>query len=192
MAKTMKTLAVALLALGVAGPAAAESWTVDYSESRLGFEGAQGAQKFEGSFGEWSAEISFDPNALDAAKADVTIVMGSARTGAIDRDGALPGRDWFAVAMFPDAQFETKAFRALGDDAYEADATLTIKGVARDVTLPFTLSIADGVARMKGALDILRTDYKVGEGQWANAQAVALEVRIVVDLLARADGFEGS
>lgn len=173
-------------ALLIAAPAFAQSWGVDHDRSRLGFEGTQGAQSFEGVFGEWSAEIAFDPADLDPAQADVTIAMGSARTGAADRDGALPGRDWFAVAMFPDARFVTTAIRRVGDDAYEADATLTIKSVSRDVVLPFTLTIVDGEARMRGALDILRTDYKVGEGEWASGKTVGLDVKIVVDLVATA------
>lgn len=174
-------------ALLVAGPGFAQTWAVDHDRSRLGFEATQGGNVFEGAFGAWSAEIAFDPADLDPAQAAVNIDMASARTGAADRDGALPGRDWFAVSMFPEAQFVTTAIRKVGDDAYEADATLTIKSVSRDVTLPFTLTIADGEARMQGALDILRTDYKVGEGEWASGKTVGLDVKIVVDLVANAE-----
>lgn len=178
-------LICACLALLWAAPAWAADWVVDHERSRLGFEGRQGGAPFEGAFAEWSAAIRFDPADLSAARADVGIDMASARTGDANRDGALPGRDWFAVAMFPEARFTTRGFRALGDGRYEADATLTIKAVSRDVVLPFTLAIAGDEARMTGALDILRTQYKVGEGQWAQPDTVALEVRIVVDLVAR-------
>ena len=184
----MKTFAsAAAFACVIAGSAAAQTWTVDHDRSRLGFEGTQGGQTFEGRFEDWSAEIVFDLDDLDPARADVTIDMGSARTGAMDRDGALPGRDWFAVSMFPEAQFVTTAIRRV-DNGFEADATLTIKGVSRDVVLPFTLDVADGEARMQGVLEIVRTRYKVGEGQWASGQTVGLDVRIVVDLVAIADG----
>ena len=181
---TRRLLAVAA-ALLIPSLASAEPWTVVAEESELGFEARQGETPFTGVFDDWSAEILFDPAALGQSKAVAIIDMASARTGDTNRDGALPGREWFAIAMFPEARFETETFRHLGDDAYEADATLTIKGVSRPVTLPFTLTIEGDVAKMEGALEILRTQYKIGEGQWAKPDTVALEVVITVDLVAR-------
>lgn len=180
------TRLIALLGVLLATPPAfANSWIVDHEKSELGFIGAQEGDDFTGVFRDWSAEIVFDPDALNDARANVTIATGSAYTGDTNKDGALPGRDWFAVNMFPDARFETIGFRRLGEDRYEAEAELTIKSVTRDVTLPFTLTIAGDEARMEGALDMLRTNYDVGEGQWASPDPVALQVTVTVSIVAK-------
>lgn len=177
---------IALLgALLAATPGYAANWIVDHENSALGFIGAQEGNEFTGIFRDWSAEIVFDPDALDQARADVAIATGSAHTGDTNKDGALPGRDWFAVNMFPEARFATNGFRYLGEDRYEAEAELTIKSVTRWVTLPFTLTITGDEARMRGELDMLRTNYDVGEGQWSSGETVALPVTVTVDIVAK-------
>lgn len=176
---------LALFFLFAAAPAHADVWIVDHDASELGFIGVQEGQDFTGVFRDWRAEIAFDPNALDQARAEVTIATGSAYTGDTNKDGALPGRDWFAVNLFPDARFETVGFRHLGEARYEAEAELTIKGVTRSVTLPFTLTITGDDARMEGALEMIRTHYDIGEGQWASPATVALQVTVTVAIAAK-------
>jgi polyisoprenoid-binding protein YceI len=108
--------------------------------------------------------------------------MASAKTGNAQGDDAVRGQDWFAVATYPQARFETKSFRDLGGDRYEADALLTIRDVARPVLLPFTLEKAQAGTRARGELVIDRTDFGVGQG--ASPQLLAHEVTIRFDLLA--------
>ncbi|HRK71772.1 MAG TPA: YceI family protein [Micropepsaceae bacterium] len=174
------------LALGLSAPSLAANWTVDAAQSSLGFEASMNNTGFQGRFEDWRAEISFDPADLSAAKASVTINMSSARTGDATRDAALPNGDWFDVSGFAEATFETTAFRAMGGDAYEADGILTLRGVAKPVTLPFTLTIADGVAVMDGAVTLNRGDFGVGQGEFTGDTPVALAVKVVVHIKATA------
>lgn len=167
-------------------PAQAAAWTVDHSQSSLGFEASMNNTGFAGTFGTWSATISFDPADLAQAKASVSIDMSSARTGDATRDAALPNGDWFNSASFATATFEASVFRSLGGNAYEADGTLTIRGVAKPVTLPFTLTIADGVAQMDGTVTINRGDFGVGQGEFTTDTPVALAVKVVVNIRATA------
>ncbi len=57
------------LTLAAAAPAHAAEWTVDQAKSRLGFSGVQTGTPFQGSFGKWQAEISFDPAHPEAGHA---------------------------------------------------------------------------------------------------------------------------
>jgi len=181
-----KFIPALLLASGLAAlPASATEWAVDPVKSSLGFTGAVSGKSFDGSFKSWQAEIAFDPANPAAGHAKVTIDMASAGTGDRQRDASLPESDWFAVKKFPQALFEANGFKALGGDRYEAAGTLTIRGVAKNVTLPFTLDIAGDEAHAKGKLDITRTDYGVGQGEWVTADTVALGVSIGFDLVAK-------
>jgi polyisoprenoid-binding protein YceI len=176
---------LAALLVTFAGDASAAEWRADPAASRLTFIGTQAGSPFEGSVETFSATIRFDESDLPASKAVVSIDMASVRTGNAQRDDAVKGQDWFAVATYPKAQFETKAFRHVGENRYEADAVLTIRDVAKPVVLPFALTNVGDATRATGDLVINRTVFGVGQGQWASAQLVAHEVTIRFDLLAR-------
>lgn len=177
-------LAAALL---LAAPVHAAEWSVDAAKSRLGFVGSQGGSPFEGRFDRWSARIDYDPANPAAARVTVDIDMASARTGDAQKDQSLPGPDWFDAKGFPKARFEAAGFVPKGGAAFEAPGTLTIRGIGKAVTLPFTLEVAaGGKARAKGRLDLIRTDYGIGQGEWKSGDMVALQVAVVFDLEAAA------
>ena len=175
----------ALTAMAISGAVqAADSWTVDAEASTLGFVATQGGNEFTGQFDAWQADIVFSPDDLANSQVTVTIDMASADAGANDRNSQLPTSDWFDVDSHPTATFATTGFTHLGGDDYEAAAELTIKGVTLPVTLPFTLAIDGDTAAVGGSLTLVRTDYQVGEGQWASGSTVGLDVTVVVDLTA--------
>jgi cytochrome b561 len=182
-----KFIPAVLLGAGLllARPVAAADWAVDPAKSSLGFTGALSGKSFDGKFKSWQAEISFDPANPAAGHAKVTIDMASAATGDRQRDSALPTSDWFDAKKTPQALFEATGFKSLGGNQYEAAGTLTIRGIKKDVTLPFTLDIAGDEAHAKGKLDIVRTDYGVGQGEWTDGATVALGVSIGFDLVAK-------
>jgi polyisoprenoid-binding protein YceI len=167
-------------------PALAADWTVDAAKSRVGFSGVQNGEAFKGDFGKWTAEIGFVPDHPEAGHAKVSINLASARTGDAQRDAALPQLEWFDVKTSPSASFEAKSFVAKGGDAYEAPGKLTIRGVSKDVVLPFTVTIQDGKAAAKGHLTLARMDFGVGQGSWSTGEWVALEVGVDVDITAAA------
>lgn len=177
-------IATAINLASVPAPAATP-WTVLPAESHLSFVGTQMGAPFEGEFKRFTAVIAFDPADLASSHVVVTIDMASAETGNGDRDQLLPGADWFDVANHPQARFETRGFRHVGGQGYEAQTTLTIRGTSREVTLPFTLAIADDTARVEGATTIRRSDFGVGQGQWANATVVGQDVTVRVALTAK-------
>jgi polyisoprenoid-binding protein YceI len=166
-------------------PVLAADWTIDAGHSTLGFAGTQTGRAFNGHFGTFSGTITFDPAHPEAGHARITIDIASAATGDRQRDGAMPGQDWFDVAKFPTAVFEASRFTAKGGNAYEAVGTLTIRGISRPETLPFTLEISGDAAHAKGHLDLIRSAFGIGQGPWASGQWVALAVGVDVDLVAR-------
>lgn len=176
-----------LLALQVcAVPALATEWRVDPKASTLGFSGVQLGAPFSGRFGRFEATISFDPAKPEAGRASVLVDLASARTGDVQRDEALPQKDWFDAKATSQARFEAARFAAKADGTYEAVGTLTIRGVTRDLTLPFRLSVDGAQAHATGHTNLVRTDFGVGQGPWASGQWVALEVGVDVDLVATA------
>lgn len=176
-------LAAAIL-LGSSGLAQAASWTIDPAKSSLGFSGKQGGELFKGAFGKFVGTIEFDPAAPESGHAAVTIDLASAKTGDAQRDAALPQPEWFDVKASPQASFAVKSFKAMGGDKFEAVGSLTIRGVAKDLSVPFTLAIAGDTARAKGHVELIRTNFGVGQGPWSSADIVALEVGVDLEITA--------
>ena len=175
--------AVFILALS---PASATAWQVDYAQSRLGFVGEWSGEPFGGTFQSWNAQITFDPESLDQSKVVVVIDLASMTS---DEDEAkletgVRGPQGFDVDAARNARFVTRYFRAAGLDRFEAIADLTIKGMSKEIVLPFTLTITDGVAHAVGEVTIQRTDFAIGSGIWSGERPVAYAVKIVVDITA--------
>jgi cytochrome b561/polyisoprenoid-binding protein YceI len=181
----LPALLVAAAVAGVGGTAHAADWAVDFGASRLGFAGVQSGSPFEGRFTRWQADIAFDPADPAGGHARIAIDMTSAVTGDKQKDESLPQSDWFDAKAFPQALFEASGFRAKGGNAYEAEGSLSIRGVRKTVVLPFTLDISGDTAHARGKLDLLRTDYGVGQGAWSDGSIVALAVAVTVDVTAK-------
>jgi polyisoprenoid-binding protein YceI len=179
--------AVAAACIGLALPAAAAApaWTVDKTASRIGFKSSFGGQAVQGTFRRWDAQIQFDPKALAGSRVLVTVDIASAATGDSGKDEALPTADWFDAARFPRATFAASSFKDLGGGRYQAIGTLSLKGVARPIVLPFTLAISGAQARMNGQVVLNRSAFGVGKGQFASAETVPLEVAVTVAVAAR-------
>lgn len=179
---------VAVPLLAAVTPVRAADWAVEPDKSHLGFSGVQSGAPFQGSFGKWTAEISFDPAHPDAGHIKAVIDIASAQTGDVQRDTSLPQPEWFSAKAFPRAEFEANGFVAKGGDAYEAPGKLTLRGISQDTVLPFTLTIAGNRATAKGHLILVRTTFGVGQGSWATDEFVALEVGVDVDVVATRSG----
>ncbi|GJE59410.1 YceI family protein [Methylobacterium trifolii] len=162
----------------------AADWQVDPAGSSIRFSGVQVGVPFTGRFQRFEAAVSFDPAKPETGSAKVLIDLTSAKTGDVQRDEAMPQKDWFDVKAEATARFEASRFVAKGDGRYDAVGTLTIRGRSKPVTLPFRLGLDGGHAHAVGHLDLVRTEFGVGQGPWASGQWVALEVGVDVDLVA--------
>lgn len=162
----------------------AADWQVDPAKSAIRFSGVQVGAPFTGSFQRFEAAVSFDPTKPETGRATVLIDLNSAKTGDVQRDEALPQKDWVDVKAEAKARFEATRFVDKGNGRYDAIGTLTIRGKTKPVTLPFRLTLDEGKAHAVGHLDLIRTEFGVGQGPWASGQWVALEVGVDVDLVA--------
>lgn len=167
----------------VEAPAVEGAWVVDKAASRIEFSGTQTGKAFTGAFEDFAATIVFDPEDLSAARIDVVIDTGSAKTGDRQRDAALPGAEWFSSKAFAEARFASTSVTAAGAGAYVASGKLSIRGVEKDLSLPFTLSIADGRATADGAVLLNRVDFGVGQGEeFLTDKWVGYDVKVTVHI----------
>jgi cytochrome b561 len=167
--------AFALIAAATPALAVPTAWTVVPASSSISFSGTQSGAPFTGKFGQWTAQIAFDPADLPHSSARVVIATATGKTGDGMKDASLGQDEWFDTAHFPRATFATTKISAAGPGRYVADGVLTIKGKAVPVKLPFTLKIAGNVATMNGTVTVDRLAFGMGaksdpSGQWVSKQ----------------------
>jgi polyisoprenoid-binding protein YceI len=178
-------LAWALLSPVAAAAAAPPAWIVDKNTSALRFTSSMAGESFSGAFRRWDADIRFDPANLPASSVTATIDVGSAATGNPDRDQALPTDTFLDAPAFPKATFVARHFTALGGGRYQADGVLTLRGISKPLSLPFTLAVQGALAKMAGQVAINRLAFGVGQGEFKATTAIPAAVTVSVAILAR-------
>lgn len=161
----------------VALPAAAQQKLLP-AQSSMAFEIKQMGVPVQGHFKKFDAQINFDAAKLAASKVNFTVDIASTTLGAPEMDSELPKPTWFNTAKFPQAQFTSSAFKALGGGKYEVTGKLAIKGQSRDVTVPLSMTQAGAITTASGVLPIKRLAFKIGEGDWADTSMVADDVQV--------------
>jgi polyisoprenoid-binding protein YceI len=164
--------------------AEAGNWKMIPELSRITFTGTQTGDMFMGEFKRFSTVIQLDPNDLTNAHIEATIDISSVDAHDEQRNQALPGNEWFGTSQFPTAVFRSDSVKKLDNGMYQATGKLTIRDITKDVVLPFTLDIDGDQARAFGEIDLTRTDYNVGTGEWADGKWVALPVKVTFDITA--------
>jgi polyisoprenoid-binding protein YceI len=165
--------------------AAPPTWAVDHAASQLTFASSVSGQAFTGTFRRWDAAIHFDPKDLAHSDVVATIDVASAFTGGGDRDAELPDEDWFWASRFPRASFVAHGFRQTGPGRYEAPGVLTLRGVTKPLTLPFSLAITGASAKMNAGVVLNRQAFGVGQGEWQATDTVPANVTVNVAITAR-------
>lgn len=184
----IRTLTTALVALSLCAPtthAAPPAWTVDHGQSAIAFGGSHAGRPFAGKFERWTADIRFSPDDLANSAVSVTVDLTSAATGDATYDKTLPTADWFDIASAANATFTANAFTDKGNGGYEAQGTLSLRGVDVPVTLAFTLVIDGDAALMAGNANLQRMAFGIGKSSDAPGDWVSLDIPITVTVIAK-------
>lgn len=175
---TLTTIALAAAAL--ASQAALAEQKLVPAQSAVNFTAKQMGVPLQGHFKKFDAQVQFDTAKPDTSKIRFTVDTGSATMGAKETDAELPKADWFNVAKFPQAVFDSTAVKALGGGKYQVDGKLSIKGQVQNVSIPVQLaqSGTTTTTTATGTLPLKRLQFKIGEGEWGDTSMVADEVQV--------------
>jgi polyisoprenoid-binding protein YceI len=115
------------------------TYTIDPTHSRLGFVARHAmVTKVRGSFNTFDATVEVDGDDLAASKVSVTIDVNSIDTRNEQRDGHLRSNDFLDIATYPEITFVSTEVTPVDDDVIRVTGDLTIKGVAKPVSIDFT------------------------------------------------------
>jgi polyisoprenoid-binding protein YceI len=162
----------------VSGQALAADWRMDPAPSRLEFIATFEKTAAPGVFKEFDTRLRFEPDKPEAGKLDVTVRVTSADMKSSDVNRAIRGPEWFDFADFPQAEFHAADIRRVAPGRYLARGVLTLKGMKRDLEVPFTWQESANAATMEGELSVERLQFGIGTGEWANGNTIGLGVRV--------------
>lgn len=132
-----------------------QDWKIADNYS-IKFDGGDPSGEFSGLKG----TISFDPNDLATSKFDASIDVASINTGNGMKNTHAKSAMWFDAEKYPTIQFTSEAITktAVG---YEAKGMLTMHGVQKEITIPFTFN--NNI--FSGSFEINRLDYNINTAE---------------------------
>ena len=168
--------AVSVVLAPAVARAAGPAYTAVPAQSSLTYAFTQAGAENQGRFKSFT--VSFDPA---ASRLDVVVDMRSYDTGDQQRNDTLGGKDFFDAAQYPQSRFSASRIEKTAT-GYEATGALTLRGVTRNVAVPFTWHTATMQGRSVGYLSgqtiLRRLDFGVGQGQWQSTDWVGNEVTV--------------
>lgn len=191
----MKPLAA--FALLCAAPLVAQSaptanhWSADPVHSAVSFRVRHlGISWVNGTFGQWTADFTYDPTKPEAASVTAKIQTASVSTGNDRRDNDLK-QNYLVVDSFPEITFTSTKVERTAPDHLRISGNLTIRGVTRPAVLETEVGgIAVTPMGRRTAFSATTTVKRQDFGMLRNpflegSQMVGDDVRISIDIEAR-------
>ena len=187
-------LLLALLQAAPSAPPAAppvptNKWAADPAHSAVGFRVRHlGISWVNGTFKQWTIDLSYDPTNPEAASVVTRIQTASVDTDNERRDNDIRSGNYRAVDSFPEMTFTSKKVERAGEGRLKITGDLTLRGVTRSVVLD--AEVAGILTTPRGrrtaftaTTTIKRQDYGVTLNRlMEGAQVVGDDVRITIDI----------
>jgi polyisoprenoid-binding protein YceI len=125
----------------------------------------------EGRFKDFAGTIHYDDADVTKSSVEFTAKVESIDTGIEPRDKHLRTADFFEVEKYPEMTFKSTRVERQGKNRYVLHGDFTLKGVTKQVALPFTITgaIKDGRGTTRFGIEaqtvINRRDYGITWGK---------------------------
>src|SRR5258706_1914845 len=118
--------------------AVVQAYAIDKAHSEVAFQVRHLVTKVRGRFADFAGTVRFDEQHPEDSSVSVTIAASSVDTATADRDQHLRSGDFFGVDTYPTITFKSSRVVRKSPNTYDVSGTLTIRGIAREITLPVT------------------------------------------------------
>ena len=167
-----KSRAVTGEASQTASPASAAQGTkylITPQNSKIEFVGSKVTGHHNGSFQDFSGQIDHISN-IEQGRVNITIKTDSITTDTPDLTKHLKTADFFDVAKYPEATFESTAIKPGGEKgaSHTVTGNLTMHGVKKSVTFPATIAVTPDVASVDANFSVNRKDFGINYAGAAN------------------------
>ena len=142
--------------------AAAQTYVITPENSKIEFVGSKVTGSHTGSFQKFSGEIHYTGD-VNTSHVTITMQTDSLTTDTPDLTKHLKTADFFDVAKYPEAKFESTAIKAGGDKgaSHTITGNLTLHGVTKSVTFPATIAVTPDAVTVDSSFAINRKDFGI-------------------------------
>jgi polyisoprenoid-binding protein YceI len=164
------------------------TYVIDPSHSRMGFVARHAmVTKVRGSFNDFSGSATTGAGLADA-RIEVAIKADSITTGSADRDGHLRSGDFFGTDEHTELTFVSSSVQAVDGETLRVAGDLTIKGVAKPVSIDFEYAGAatDPFGNLRvgfeGSTVIKRSDFGITWNAALEAGGVLVSDKVTLEI----------
>lgn len=142
----------------------------------------------EGRFKDFAGTINYDASDITKSSVDFTAKIASIDTGVEARDKHLRTADFFEAEKYPEMTFKSTRVERKGKDKYVLHGDFTLKGVTKQVSLPFTVTgaIKDGRGNTRFGVNaqttINRRDYNITWGKTMDNGGLDIGNEVMIEL----------
>ena len=164
------------------------TYALDATHTRIGFVARHAmVTKVRGAFNDFEGTALLDFDDVTRSTASVTIAAASIDTRQAQRDAHLRSNDFLAMDEFPSIVFTSTAARRTGEQDFELDGDLTVRGVTQPVTIPF---VFEGTALdpfgntrvgFEGSVVINRKDFGVSYNAALETGGVLISDKVTLE-----------
>jgi polyisoprenoid-binding protein YceI len=176
----MSVKLIIIITLVIAAIVPTGNWKIDADNAKISFSVKGPFGTVNGNFTGLKSDIQFDEKDLPGSSFTASIDAASVSTGIGLRNRDLRKKEeWFNVEKYPLITFHSKKIeKAAGN--YQAIGELTLKGITRQVDIPFSFTTTGTTALFKGQFAINREDYHLGKTGGSVGDMVTLTLDIPV------------
>lgn len=167
---------------------AADKYMADKANSTIGFTVTHLViSTVPGHFQDYDVVFMYDENDISKSSVKATIKTASIFTDNQKRDEHLRSADFFDTEKHPEITFESNNFY-MTDDGYVAKGILTIRGVSKEVEIPFKIQgkVKDALGNTKlgleGGLTINRQDFNVSWNKTLDTGGAVVSDEVKIEL----------
>lgn len=142
----------------------------------------------EGRFKDFAGVIHYDESDVTKSSVEFTAKIESIDTGVEARDKHLRTPDFFDAAKFPEMSFKSTSVERKSKDRYVLHGDFTLKGVTKQVELPFTITgaIKDPWGNTRFGINaqtkINRRDYGITWGKALESGGMDVGNEVTIEL----------
>jgi polyisoprenoid-binding protein YceI len=163
--KTKATVGNAAPESAAAKPANAETLPITTENSKVEFVAAKVTRSHNGSFKKFSGTIDLVNNKPEDSRVSIDIEANSVETDEPDLTKHLQTPDFFDVAKYPKATFDSTKIEPgsndLGRQSYMVTGNFELHGIKKAITFPATIQIANDKVTVSAEFSINRKDWNL-------------------------------
>jgi polyisoprenoid-binding protein YceI len=184
----LRNTVVALMALLAVRSFGADEYLIDNAHTQIGFKVKHMVvATVQGKFNEFSGTVFYDEKDVTKSSVQGTVKVASINTDNPKRDEHLRSADFFDAANFPEITFKSKKIVKQGDGLV-AIGDMTIRGVTKEIKVPFTINgkLVDPWGKTRVGLDatatINRQDFGVSWNKALDNGGVVVSNEVKIEI----------